>query len=108
MKILNLLTFDNDAVKIITSYIYIILCKNSSTPGLFKTKISQFLPSISIGSIISTFGMNLKELWTNVSSRSKIKVFLPLSLGFYFPINPTLSSFWLLDPKLREGTAAGV
>ena len=73
-----------------TSKIWHICWRNSSTPGRFKTNISHILPSISMGNTISVLGMYLKEEWTRVSSRSKIRVFFPTSRGFYGPKYPPL------------------
>ena len=49
------------------------------TPGLTKMKMLQIEPSISTGRTISGLSTGLNEEWTRVSSRSKTKVFLPMS-----------------------------
>lgn len=50
-----------------------------------STYTLHILPSISTGRIISGLAGGLKLLWTNVSSKSKTNVFLPLAHGFYSP-----------------------
>lgn len=52
-------------------------------PGRTKTYTLKRLPSISTGSTILGSGGGLKEEWTRVSSRSKIRHFLPLDRGLY-------------------------
>lgn len=52
-------------------------------PGLTRTYTLNLLPSISTGSTMLGSAGGLKEECTRVSSRSNIKLFLPLLRGLY-------------------------
>lgn len=72
---------DKLAVKITISKYSDNYSRKASTPGLTSTYTSHFLSSISIERTISGESGGLKEECTNVSSKSRTKVFLFLFLS---------------------------
>jgi hypothetical protein len=79
---------DKLAVKTTISKWLYIISQNSKTPGLRSTNTVHYLPSISIERVISAgVGWGLKDEWTRVSSRSRIRVLRPFLFGGCGPSN---------------------